>query len=151
MNYLIVGASAVLGHQSIAAILQEDPQAFIIATSSGEAPIAGASQTIYGVDLQREDCAASMVAAIKARKIEAVVYVPARGAVGKPVEYATAEEYRASLNFSVVPMLKLMAALKPRLGLWFSGFMWLDCLLALYGPMIYTKITMEELTLRHPD
>ena len=149
MRYLVVGGKAVLGQQAIQAIRQEDKDAFIISTSSGGEDVPGADQTIGNVDLAQKD-SVSRITQIK-EPLRAIVYVPARGPVGKPVQYANAEEYQESLEFSVIPMLQLMGAMKPEIGLWFSGFMWLEPLMMLYGPMIYTKITMEEITLRHPD
>lgn len=150
MDYLVVGGKAVLGQQSIAAIRRGDPAAWIASTSSGTEAVPGAEQTITDIDLSAAEAIDRIVAALGRRRLRAIVYVPARGPVGKPVQYASAEEYQSSIHFSVIPMLRLMAALKPELGLWFSGFMWLESLQILYGPMIYTKITMEQITLRHP-
>ncbi|MCB1169936.1 MAG: hypothetical protein KDK25_06355 [Leptospiraceae bacterium] len=170
MNYLIVGGKAVLGQQAILAIRSEDPNAWIVSTSSGEDDVPGADASIHGIDLSvpsaagkiaadfpdklpasKTDGNASHASKHSGRELRAIVYVPARGPVGKPVQYATKEEYDESVNFSVRPMLELMHDLKPEIGLWFSGFMWLETLMMLYGPMIYTKITMEQITLKHPD
>ncbi|MCB1139416.1 MAG: hypothetical protein KDK23_11700 [Leptospiraceae bacterium] len=166
MNYLIVGGKAVLGQQAILAIRKEDPNAWIVSTSSGEDDVPGADASIHGIDLSGAEAARNITSAfhnlsgagkttISGKQtsdgLRAIVYVPARGPVGKPVQYATKEEYEQSVNFSVRPMLELMHDLKPEVGLWFSGFMWLDTLMMLYGPMIYTKITMEQITLNHPD
>lgn len=151
MNYLVVGGKAVLGQQSMMAIRKEDPEAYIYSSSSGTEEVPGADETIPDVDLSSRAASEKISSALQGKDLKAIVYVPARGPVGKPVQYATREEYTESVNFSVTPMLELMRDLKPEIGLWFSGFMWLEPLMMLYGPMIYTKITMEEITLRHPD
>ena len=150
MNYLVIGGKAVLGQQSIAAIRKEDADSIIISTSPGDEPVPGADRTIPNIDLTRAESIESIPEFVPDR-LRAIVYVPARGPVGKPVQYAEESEYQESLKFSVIPMLRLMELLRPDIGLWFSGFMWLEPLMMLYGPMIYTKITMEQLTLKHPD
>jgi hypothetical protein len=150
MNYLIVGGNAVLGQQSILAIRKEDPEAYIISTTSSEGIVQGADETIGNVNLTDSKSIDTVIQKIT-RPLRAIVYVPARGPVGKPVQYANREEYQESVNFSVIPMLRLTGALSPEIALWFSGFMWLEPLMMLYGPMIYTKITMEQITLKHPD
>lgn len=151
MDYLVIGGKAVLGQQAIAAIRRGDAEAWIASTSSGGEEVPGVDLTIGQIDLTSIGSIDTIVRGLPGRQLRAIVYVPARGPVGKPVQYANAEEYQASVEFSVTPMLRLMAALKPELGLWFSGFMWLESLQILYGPMIYTKITMEQITLRHPE
>ncbi len=150
MNYLIVGGNAVLGQQSILAIRKEDPEAYIISTTSSEGIVQGADETIANVNLSDSNSIDTVIQKTT-RPLRAIVYVPARGPVGKPVQYANREEYQESVNFSVIPMLRLTGALSPEIALWFSGFMWLEPLMMLYGPMIYTKITMEQITLKHPD
>ena len=150
MNYLIVGGNAVLGQQSILAIRKEDPEAYIISTTSSEGIVQGADETIGNVNLTDSKSIDTVIQKIT-RPLRAIVYVPARGPVGKAVQYANREEYQESVNFSVIPMLRLTGALSPEIALWFSGFMWLEPLMMLYGPMIYTKITMEQITLKHPD
>ena len=150
MNYLIIGGNAVLGQQSIQAIRKEDPEAYIISTTSSQGTVQGADRTINDVNLTDANSIDRVINEVN-DPLRAIVYVPARGPVGKPVQYADAQEYRESVEFSVIPMLRLTRALSPEIALWFSGFMWLEPLMMLYGPMIYTKITMEEITLKHAD
>lgn len=151
MNYLVVGGNAVLGQQSIAAIRKGDSKSHIIGTTSSQGEVSGADITIAEINLQDPASIQRVIQAIEPGTLEAIVYVPARGPVGKPVQYANKSEYLESISFSVIPMLRLTGALSPRIALWFSGFMWLEPLMMLYGPMIYTKITMEQITLKHPD
>lgn len=149
--YLVVGGSAVSGEQTILAIRSEDKDAYIFSTSSKEKDVPNADETIYGIDLTSQDSIKKINSKIGEKKLEALVYVPARGVVGKPVVYSEKSEYLESLEFSVIPMLKLTKLLKPKLSVWFSGFMWLKPLMLFYGTMTYTKITMEDLTLQFPE
>jgi hypothetical protein len=152
MNYyLVIGGSAVSGEQTILAIRSEDKEAYIISTSSKESNVKDTDETIYNIDLRAEESIPKIVSKIGSKKLKSLIYIPARGVVGKPVQYAEKSEYHDSLAFSVIPMLKLTKALKPELSVWFSGFMWLKPLMLFYGTMTYTKITMEQLTLKFPE
>ncbi|MCB1190057.1 MAG: hypothetical protein H7A23_05260 [Leptospiraceae bacterium] len=152
MNYyLIIGGNAVSGEQTILAIKSEDKNAFVISTSSKEKDVPNAGETIRNIDLTSPKSIEDIVSIIGDKRLKALIYIPARGIVGKPVVYAEKSEYLESIEFSVIPMLKLTKALKPELSLWFSGFMWLKPLMLFYGTMTYTKITMEQLTLQFPE
>ncbi|HMV79347.1 MAG TPA: hypothetical protein PL048_12745 [Leptospiraceae bacterium] len=151
MNYyLVIGGSAVSGEQTISAIRSEDKDAYIISTSSKEGDVQNADETFRNIDLRSEESISRISEGLKDRHLKSLIYIPARGMVGKPVQYADKAEYLDSLNFSVIPMLKLTKVLKPGLSVWFSGFMWLKPLMLFYGTMTYTKITMEQITLQFP-
>ena len=152
MNYyLVIGGSAVSGEQTISAIQSEDKNSYIISTSSKDADVQNVNETIHNIDLRADESISKIAEHLKDRKLKALIYIPARGMVGKPVQYADKAEYLDSLNFSVIPMLKLTKLLKPGLSVWFSGFMWLKPLMLFYGTMTYTKITMEQITLQFPE
>lgn len=152
MNYyLVIGGNAVSGEHTIKAIQSQDPDSYIFSTTSGSTKIPCANESIFNIDLTKKDSVNKLVSHTGNKKIKSLVYIPARGTVGKPVTYATREEHIESLDYSVIPMLKLVKALNPELSVWFSGFMWLKPLMLFYGTMTYTKIAMEQLTLKYPD
>ena len=125
----------------------------IIATTSRATDIAGADHTIYGIDLEQSDAVDKMLAdtTLTAKPVDFVVYIPARGAVGMDVTESTAEMVKPSLEYSVIPYLKLAKALKPKRTIALSGFMALPALTKIYGAMTFTKVAMEQLAINHPD
>lgn len=148
-SYLVVGGSAVSGQQAIAAIRNRNPSARIISTTTGTDSVARADETLTGIDLVAGGVE-SIIESVS-DPVTAIVYIPARGMVGKPVQYYDRSEYEDSIAFSVIPALKLTKALQPARLIWLSGFMWLSSLRQIYGTMTYTKISMEELTFQYPD
>lgn len=150
MRVFIVGAGAVSGGAAIAAAKKLGAE--IIATTSREADVAGADHTIYGIDLERSDAVDKMLAdaQLTSKPVDYVVFVPARGAVGMDVTESTAEMVIPSLEYSVIPYLKLSKALQPKRTIALSGFMALPTLTKIYGAMTFTKVAMEQLAVNNP-
>ncbi|MFZ5628526.1 MAG: hypothetical protein ACOY5B_05320 [Spirochaetota bacterium] len=151
MRIFIVGAGAVSGGAAIAAAKKLGAE--IIATTSRTENVAGADHTIYRIDLERPDAVDRMLAdqTLTAKPTDFVVYIPARGAVGMDVTESTADMVMPSLEYSVIPYLKLSNALKPKRTIALSGFMALPTLTKIYGAMTFTKVAMEQLAVNNPD
>lgn len=151
MRVFIVGAGAVSGGAAIAAAKAAGAE--IITTTSRHENIAGADHTIHGIDLEDAAAVDKMLAdkTLRAKPVDYVIYIPARGSVGMDVTESTAEMIMPSLEYSVIPYLKLSKALIPKKTIALSGFMALPTLTRIYGAMTFTKIAMEELAIRNPD
>lgn len=151
MRVFIVGAGAVSGGAAIAAAKAAGAE--IITTTSRSEDISGADHTIHGIDLENAGAVDKMLAdeKLRAKPVDYVIYIPARGSVGMDVTESTAEMIMPSLEYSVIPYLKLSKALKPKKTIALSGFMALPTLTRIYGAMTFTKIAMEELAVRNPD
>lgn len=149
MRVFIVGAGAVSGQAAMAAAKKIGAE--VITTTSRNVDLDGAAHTIHGIDLEHKDAVEKMLAdkALTAGPIDYIIYIPARGQVGMDVTESTAEMIPPSLEYSVIPYLKLAKALKPRRTIALSGFMALPALMKIYGAMTFTKIAMEELAIRN--
>lgn len=125
----------------------------IIATTSRNHDIEGANHTIHGIDLAQSGAVEKMLAdsVLQKHAIDFIVYIPARGTVGIDVVESKPEMVMPSLEYSVIPYLKLTKALKPKRTIALSGFMALPALTKIYGAMTFTKIAMEQLAIDHPD
>ncbi len=151
MRVFIVGAGAVSGRAAIAAAKKLGAE--IIATTSRAENIAEADHTIHGIDLERSDAVDKMLAdkTLIVKPVDFIVYIPARGAVGMDVTESTADMVMPSLEYSVIPYLKLAKALKPKRTIALSGFMALPTLTKIYGAVTVTKVAMEQLAVNNPD
>ena len=152
MNYLIVGGSSVSGQAVIKSINKLGPDHKVISTSSSpERQVEGAQHTIGNIDLADRDAVDKIIAGINGENIDYMVYVPARGAVGMPSSYATAEQIDESLDYSFRPILRLTKALNPKMSVCFSGFVTTAPLMQIYGAMTFSKVAMEECVIRNSD
>jgi hypothetical protein len=151
MRVFIVGAGSVSGGAAIKAAQKLGAE--IITTTSRSVDIEGASHTIYGIDLEKPDAVEKILrdTVLRSKPIDYLIYIPARGAVGMDVKDAKAEMVPASLEYSVIPYLKLAKALNPKRTIALSGFMAMPTLTRIYGAMTFTKIAMEELAVRNPQ
>lgn len=151
MRVLIVGAAAVSGQAALKAA--RECGAEVIATTSRSEPLSGVDHTICGIDLAEENAVEKILAdpQLKQKSVDFIVYIPARGTVGIDVTESKAEMIPPSLQYSVIPYLKLHKALLPRRTVALSGFMALPSLSKIYGAMTFTKVVMEQLAVRHPD
>lgn len=150
MRILIVGASAVSGQAAIAAARSLNEPVEVLATSSSSRDLKTADRTIHGIDLTQAQAVERIVEGVGKSKVDVVIYIPARGQVGMPARLSTAELVQESLEYSVIPYLKLHRALSPRRTISLSGFITMDPMLLIYGAMTFTKIAMEDLAVRHP-
>lgn len=170
MRVFIVGAGSVSGGAAIKAARELGAE--IITTTSrhkddflaGASPqlsvtggrnqdIPGADHTIYGIDLEHANAVEKMLAdsTLKAKPLDFIIYIPARGSVGMDVSESKAEMVPPSLAYSVIPYLQLAKALRPRRTIALSGFMALPALMKIYGAMTFTKVAMEELAIRNAE
>lgn len=149
MKVFIVGAAAVSGGAAIKAA--KELGAEVITTTSRSENVPGADETIYGIDLESPGAVEKMLADKRLAGIDYLIYIPARGSVGMDVSESKPEMVPPSLEYSVIPYLKLAKALQPKRTIALSGFMALPALMKIYGAMTFTKIAMEELAIRNPD
>lgn len=155
MNYLIIGGASVAGRAAARAIRELDADARIYATSSRTDSIASADHTITEIDVAETDAVDRLIAAaaelrLTPENLKAMIYVPARGEVGLPAHKATAEQVQKAIDYSLRPLVRLTAALRPQRSICISGFITMQPLLECYGAMAFAKIAMEELVVRHP-
>jgi len=151
MKVLIVGAGAVSGGAAMKAA--QSLGAEIITTTSRDTDIPGSTHTIHGIDLEKPDAVGKILGdtRLTAKGVDYVIYIPARGSVGMDIRESEAHMIPPSLEYSVIPYLKLSKALNPKRTIALSGFMALPALMRIYGAMTFTKIAMEELAVRNPD
>lgn len=151
MRVFIVGAGAVSGGAAIAAAKAAGAE--IITTTSRSEDIKGSDHTIHGIDLENAGAVDKMLddKTLRAKPVDYIIYIPARGSVGMDVTESTADMIMPSLEYSVIPYLKLSKALNPKKTIALSGFMALPTLTRIYGAMTFTKIAMEELAIRNPE
>ena len=151
MKFLVIGASSVAGKNAVKAIRKFNPEARIIGTTSGEQALDSLDETITGIDLNNMYAAGKIAyEALQHAPFYGLVYTPAFGRVGIPMDRSTREDVEYSLNFSFRPTLSLMQKFNPEVNIAFSGFYWLDSLLRAYGAMAMTKIAMEETAIANP-
>ena len=154
MKYLIIGGNSYAAQNAIKAIRQYNENAEIIASTSTSSPIESADHTLFEIDLNSANAVSKVVEdcnSMGIQDIEWLIYTPAFGRVGIPIDRSTAEDVQGSINFSFRPMLELMERLQPKNAMCFSGYYWLESLLRAYGAMALTKIAMEQTAIRFPE
>ena len=150
MNFLVVGANSVAGRNAIKAIRKYNENATVIGTTVGNDPIAHVDVTLNNIDLANRFAAGKVAYEIAEQPLHGIIYTPAFGKVGLPIDRSTTEDVNFSLNFSFRPMLSLIQKLQPEIAIAFSGFYWLEALLHAYGAMAMTKTAMEEVAIAYP-
>ena len=147
-KFLIVGGSGVAGQAAIRAIKKADPAAQIWATSSKDADVPGATQTIRRIDLND----AKAITSLKAfnEKLDFLFYTPAFGSVGNPVAEAQRDDVQKALAFCLNPMVELTTALKPKMTVAYTAYYFKPHLLAFYGALAYVKYATEKLAVENP-
>lgn len=150
MRVLIVGAGSVSGGAAMQAAAEAGAE--IITTTSRKENLPGSSHTIQGIDLAEAGAAEKILAdsVLRAKPLDYILYIPARGEVGIALEEAKPDMVEPSLAYSVRPYLHLHRELKPRRTVALSGFITMPPLMRIYGAMTFTKIAMEQLAVANP-
>ncbi len=148
MKVLIVGGSGVAGQCAIRAVRQFDPQAEIWASSSKDADVAGADRTVHGVDMNKPDGLAPLLALTE--RFDYLFHTPAFGSVGAPVAEATKPEVESALQFCLEPMVQLTEKLRPKMTVAYTAYYFKPHLLAFYGALAYVKYATEKLAVENP-
>lgn len=148
---LVVGGSAVSGQCAIRAIRKFAPGCEIISTSSRESQVKGADKTIPKIDLDQPEAVDTIIDFCRGDKPDYIIYIPGKGWVGMPTANSTPEMVQWSLDYSVIPYLKLHQALQPGKTIALSGFITMEPMQEVYGAMAFTKIAMEDLAVRYPE
>ncbi len=151
MRVLIVGAGSVSGAAAMQAAAELDAE--IITTTSRQQDLPGSAHTIHGIDLAEPLAAEKILddSFLRSKRVDYVLYIPARGEVGIALEESTKEMVEPSLAYSVRPYLKLHSVLKPGRTVALSGFITMPPLMKIYGAMTFTKIAMERLAVENPS
>lgn len=152
-HYLVVGASSVAGQKALEAIRLYQPNALITVTTSKPAagsPPGSGVDTICGIDLAKPATIREIKPALRA-PVDTMVFCPAFGMVGYPVELAPITDVEACFDFSVRPVLDLIDELNPQLTIGFSSFYWLHSLEIAYGSMAFAKYALEKLAVENPN
>lgn len=149
--YLIIGASGVSGQAAIAAVRNKRPGATVVGTTSSEKDIAHCERTIHGINFKEAECVQKIITALPNMPlIKMMAFIPAKGRVAMPAIKATAQQIKDSVTFSIIPMLKLIRALKPEITVCHSAFIQMPILQEIYGAMNFTKYLMDDLAIKHP-
>ncbi len=145
-RYLIIGGNSVAGQAVLDALRKHDPAGAVTATSSGDSPVAGAGETIGGIDLSNP----GSLEKIPEAGYRMLFFTPAFGPIGYPIAVTPASDVKQALDFSYHPMVALSSRLKPELTVGFTAFYWLPHTLTAYGSMAYVKIAQELLAIENP-
>ena len=149
---LIIGASGEAGQSAIEAIRSRSPAARIMATTRGEQSIEGSDDTLSGISIDPnlvDQIRDSGTPALDS--LDLLVYTPAMGEPGFPIQDTTEEQFEQAAQFSFYPMLELERALQPGLTVGYSAMYWLPHTLAFYGALGYIKKAMEQWCLARPE
>ena len=149
-NALIIGATGEAGQSALDAIRNHSKSAHIIGTTRSEKPIEGADETLHGISIDNE-LTDKVKQALGNRKIDLLVYTPALGEPGFPIEQSSETQWKEAAGFSFYPMLALEKELQPALTVGYSALYWLPHTLAFYGALGYVKKAMEEWCLASPE
>ena len=134
------------------ALRQQCPGAHIIATTRSEQSVPGADETLNEISID-EHLIERIKTELKERsnEIDLLIYTPAMGEPGFPIEQTTEQQYRQAAEFSFDPMLALEKELQPGLTVGYSALYWLPHTLAFYGALGFVKKAMEEWCLADPQ
>lgn len=153
-QYLIIGGSGEAGQSAITAIRAYDPSSFIIATTTTSEPVSNSDLTLFGKRAEpglshaiREDLSSEG----RLQKIKALIYTPALGEVGFPIEESSDAQIKDTLGICLDPMLSLEQSLEPELTIAYSAFYWLPHTLAFYGSMGVAKYKADLWALENPS
>ena len=151
MRVLIIGGSSVSGQTAIEAVKDLNKDNIVISTTSGQKDVKGADHTIYNIRLDEGGVEEKILNESEVKDIDYHIYVPARGQVGISADEATKEMVDESLDYCFRPTLRLHKALQPKATIALSGFITMEPLMEIYGAMTFTKIAMEDISVKNPD
>ena len=151
-NILIVGATGEAGLSAIDAVRNHSPNAHVIASTRSDQTVPGTDETIHGIEIDAS-LSANLRDALneKSDAIDLLIFTPAMGEPGFPIQDTTVEQYEQAAQFSFYPMLELEENLKPGLTVGYSALYWLSHTLAFYGALGYVKKAMEDWCLANPE
>ncbi|MCB1169261.1 MAG: hypothetical protein KDK25_02950 [Leptospiraceae bacterium] len=149
---LVVGATGEAGLSALEAIREANPKAHIIATTRSQQSVPGADETLPDMEIN-DELSDRIRSELKqqASRLDLLVYTPALGEPGFPIERTTEEQWSQAADFSFQPILELERNLKPALSIGYSAFYWLPHTLSFYGALGYVKKAMEEWALEAPE
>lgn len=151
-NALVIGATGEAGLSAIDSIRGNYPNAHIIATTRSEQSIPEADETLPSIEIS-EEISDRIRSELKDRasRLDLLVFTPAMGEPGFPIQNTTENQWREAADFSLYPMMDLERSLKPGLTVGYSALYWLPHTLSFYGALGYVKKAMEEWCLDHPS
>ncbi|TGL57765.1 hypothetical protein [Leptospira jelokensis] len=152
-QYLIIGGSGEAGQSAISAIRSVDPSAYLISTTTTKEPVSNSDLTLFGKRAEpglTEAVIDDINKAGKPLEFQALIYTPALGEVGFPIEESTQAQIKETLGICLDPMLSLEERLQPKLTVAYSAFYWLSHTLAFYGSMGIAKYKADKWVLENP-
>lgn len=152
-QYLIIGGSGEAGQSAIQAIRSSDPNAFIITSTTTNEPVSNANLTLFGKRAEpglTNSILDDFEKHGRSKQIKALIYTPALGEVGFPIEESTNEQINNTLGICLDPMVCLEKEFEPELTVAYSAFYWLSHTLAFYGSMGIAKYKADLWAFENP-
>jgi len=153
-RFLIIGGAGEAGQSAIEYLRKSDPSSILISTTSENSNIPGAD-----VILNQIKAGPELIGRVKeglqkkeiSTDFEAIIYTPALGEVGYPIQESKKEAVEQALGISYYPMLDLESHFSPKHMVGYSAFYWLPHTLAFYGSMGIVKLKMDEWAVALPS
>ncbi|WP_244932671.1 hypothetical protein [Leptospira yanagawae] len=124
-QYLLIGGSGEAGQSAISAIRSFDPNSYIISTTTTKEPVSNSDLTLFGKRADNGLTDAIIEDVTKEGRsllFQALIYTPALGEVGFPIEESTKAQIDETLGICLDPMLSLEKRLQPKLTVAYSAF-----------------------------
>lgn len=145
MKHLIIGVNSEAGKTAMKAIRETDPNAYIVGTTSKDGIIEACDATVPIADFTNDNFAGTIIAAVRGEEFENVVYCPAFGTVGVPVDLVSKEEIEEAKKYSYYPILRIREEINHNLLTCFSSLYWFPFCEVGYGAMYEAKKAIEDL------
>ncbi|XDD46079.1 hypothetical protein AB3N60_15385 [Leptospira sp. WS39.C2] len=152
-QYLIIGGSGEAGQSAITAIRATDPNAFIISSTTTNEPVSNSDLTLFGKRAESgltNSILEDFERLGRPKQIRALIYTPALGEVGFPIEESTNAQIKDTLGICLDPMVSLEKEFGPELTVAYSAFYWLSHTLAFYGSMGIAKYKADLWVFENP-
>ncbi|TGN17329.1 hypothetical protein [Leptospira idonii] len=153
-QYLIIGGSGEAGQSALEELRNSQPNALLVATTTGSSEIGGADITLTNISADHhitQNISSQLNSKNISQEWEALIYTPALGEVGYPIRQTSKEALSSALSISYDPLVLLEKEFKPKLSIGYSAFYWLPHTLSFYGSMGYVKLIMDEWALTSPS
>lgn len=145
MKHLIIGVNSEAGKTAMKAIREIDSNAYIIGTTSKNGIVEACDATVPMADFTNDNFVRTIIAAVRGEEFDSVVYCPAFGTVGVPVDLVSKEEIEEAKKYSYNPILRIREEINHNLLTCFSSLYWMPFFGVAYGAMYEAKKAIEDL------
>ncbi|WP_411823870.1 hypothetical protein [Leptospira sp. 'Mane'] len=146
-QYLIIGGSGEAGQSALQTLRKLEPEALLVASTTSESNVEGSDITLKRI-FADQNIVANVKEQLKQNNLssqwDALIYTPALGEVGFPIQATTKKALSEALGISYDPMVLLEIEFQPKLTIAYSAFYWLPHTYSFYGSMGYVKKKMDE-------